>query len=219
MIAICIFVVGAIGYGIVRFVQLSQEVVRLRSSPNAAQEIAKAEVANLVEEVKKLISVPSDEMPTVATVSDSEKLKNNAFFANAMNGDKVLIFTTTKKAILYRPSENKIIEVGPISIGTSSASQTEQTTFVLYNGTDVTGLTKTYEAQLKGLIPGTKVVDRDNAARRDYTTSLLIDLTGTHAASVYELGKMLGIEVGMLPEGEVKPTDAEYLIILGSDKK
>ncbi len=69
----------------------------------------------LVEEVGKIIELPQ-ETPTIATVSDVEKLRNQTFFSKAQNGDKVLIFTDSKKAILYRPSEKRIIEVGIVNI-------------------------------------------------------------------------------------------------------
>lgn len=70
----------------------------------------------LIEEVSKLISLPQDEEPTIATVSDPKLLKDQAFFANAKTGDKVLIYTKAKKAILYDPVNKKIIEVAPLNI-------------------------------------------------------------------------------------------------------
>ena len=77
---------------------------------------AQAEVDKLTTDVGKLIALPSDEKPTVATVSDAEKVKEQPFFKNAKNGDKVLIYTNAKKAILFRPSENRVIEVGAVNI-------------------------------------------------------------------------------------------------------
>ena len=73
---------------------------------------------NLLDQVSKLIILPLDEEPTVATVTDIEKLKDQAFFANAQVGDKVIIYSTAKKAILFRPSENKIVEVAPLNLET-----------------------------------------------------------------------------------------------------
>lgn len=215
-----VVVVSFIGLGVYKYVELRNEVIKLRNSPQGAQEAAKEETARLIEQVKKLISVPEDETPTVATVSDSEKLKSNAFFANAQNGDKVLIYSTSKKAIIFRPGENKIIEVGPISIGTPSATLTAKpVSFVLYNGTDVTGLTKTYETKLKSRISNAIVVDRDNAKKRDYAQSMLIDVNGTKTNEVTEVAKTLGLQTGPLPEGEVNPASADFLIILGNDNK
>ena len=61
-----------------------------------------------------------DEKPTVATITDIEKVKDQPFFKNAKNGDRVLIFTNAKKAILYRPTEKRIIEVGAVNINQAS---------------------------------------------------------------------------------------------------
>lgn len=80
---------------------------------------AKAEVDKVVAEVGKLIVLP-DEQPTIATVTDVEKLKDQAFFSKAKNGDKVLIYTEAKKAVLYDPINHKIVEVAPINIGNST---------------------------------------------------------------------------------------------------
>jgi cell division protein FtsB len=92
------------------------EVARL-SNP---QEAAKEEVRQLTEKVGNLVVLPN-ETPTLATVNDPAKLKDQAFFAQAEKGDKVLIFTQAKRAILYRPSTNKVIESAPVNIGDSSS--------------------------------------------------------------------------------------------------
>lgn len=71
--------------------------------------------AQLVDRVRRLMVIP-DEAPTIATVTDPEKLKDQAFFANAKTGDKVLIFSAAKKAILYDPVADKIVEVAPLTV-------------------------------------------------------------------------------------------------------
>jgi 4-hydroxy-3-methylbut-2-enyl diphosphate reductase IspH len=76
----------------------------------------------LRDDVAKLVQLPDNEIPTIATVSDVAKLQNQTFFANAKDGDKVLIFNMAKEAILYRPSSNKIIEIAPLSSGSSSTT-------------------------------------------------------------------------------------------------
>ena len=72
---------------------------------------------SVVAEISKIMILPVGEDPTVATVADPEKLKGQSFFVNAKKDDKVLIYTNAKKAILYRPSERKIVEVAPLNIG------------------------------------------------------------------------------------------------------
>ncbi len=74
----------------------------------------------LVMEVGKLMELPSED-PTVATVTDISRLKDQTFFQKAKNGDKVLIYTQAKKAILYDPNLKKIIDVAPLNIGSPSA--------------------------------------------------------------------------------------------------
>lgn len=81
------------------------------------QKLLQEETERLVGLVSQLIILPENEMPTVATVSDPEKLKDQPFFTNTKKGDKVLIYTNARKAILYDPENHKIIEVAPLNIG------------------------------------------------------------------------------------------------------
>jgi hypothetical protein len=81
------------------------------------EQAARQESERIKSEVARLIDVPQEEDPTIATVVDASKLTGQAFFKNAQNGDKVLMYAQAKKAILYRPSITKIIEVAPINIG------------------------------------------------------------------------------------------------------
>lgn len=72
------------------------------------------------EKVGKLLTLPTDEQPTVATVQDKEKLKDQPFFKDAQNGDKLLIYTKAQKAIIYREEGNKLINVGPVTLDTQA---------------------------------------------------------------------------------------------------
>lgn len=83
--------------------------------------LSSQEVAATLAAVNKLIVLPEGETPTVATVSDPAKLQGQTFFANAKIGDKVLIYTNAKMAYLYDPVGNKLINVAPLNIGTTSA--------------------------------------------------------------------------------------------------
>jgi hypothetical protein len=85
----------------------------LKNNPNAQVE---DENKMLISKVGKLMLLPVDEQPTIATVTDPAKLADQAFFANAKVGYKVLVFGVAKKAILYDPENNLIIEVGPVNM-------------------------------------------------------------------------------------------------------
>jgi heme/copper-type cytochrome/quinol oxidase subunit 2 len=92
------------------------------------QQVSQQEAIDLVARVGKLILLPTDEVPTIATVTDPQPLKNQPFFANAQKGDRVLIYTGAKKAILYNPTENKIVEVAPVNIGNQNQAPTATST-------------------------------------------------------------------------------------------
>lgn len=110
-IVVGLIVVGAAAFpGIYYYNKYKDAAKKLERNPLLLEENNQG----LIEEIGKLIDLPKDESPTIATVSDVEKLKNQPFFAKAKNGDKVLIYNTAKKAILYDPTGKKILEVGPL---------------------------------------------------------------------------------------------------------
>lgn len=90
------------------------------SKGSGSKTIDQTEAKALSEKVGKLILLPSDEIPTIATVSDPEALKDQAFFVDAKKGDKVLIYSNAKRAILYDPEANKIITVAPLDTKTQN---------------------------------------------------------------------------------------------------
>lgn len=120
VIVLLIIIFGGLSFlGVNKYHNLQKENKRL-SNP---EESAKLDLERLKASVASLVDVPTGEEPTTATVTDIDKLKNQPFFAKAQNGDKVLIYPKAKKAILYRPSTNKIIELSTITSDTKSPAQ------------------------------------------------------------------------------------------------
>jgi hypothetical protein len=182
--------------------------------------IEKIETQELVSKVGKLIELPQKETPTIATVTDSAKLKDQSFFAKAKNGDKVIIYVNEKMAILYDPTANIIRQVSPLNLTSQTASGSTQLKMIkvaLYNGTKIVGLTNTVEKDLKAKIQNIEISEKVNAKKSDYQKTLVIDLTGGRKADVEALAQELKGDVGTLPEGEEKPKDAEILVILGQN--
>lgn len=106
--------------------QLQQQIAAQQQAPEKAND---DEALRLKAAISEFMELPADETPTVATVVDAEKVREQSFFRNAANDDKVLLFATAGKAILYRPSTNKVIEVAPINLGQEQAdSTTEEST-------------------------------------------------------------------------------------------
>ena len=109
-ILVFLIVIVAVG-GVFSSIYMWKKVKNLEN-PSLAVE---SEVRRIVGDISKIVVLPSDETPTLATVSDPEKLRSQPFFSNAEVGDKVLIYTVSKKAILWRPSVSKIIEISAIN--------------------------------------------------------------------------------------------------------
>ena len=112
--AVIVIAIVAVFFGAYFYYQWSL----VRQNPQA---IAQQEAADLVAKISKLIVLPANETPTVATVSDPEALKDQPFFASAQKGDKLLIYAQAKKAVLFSVTLNKIIDVAPLNIGTQKA--------------------------------------------------------------------------------------------------
>lgn len=186
-------------------------------------EAARQEMKTLVERVGNHIELPNEE-PTVATVSDKEKLADQPFFQKAENGDKVLIYTQARKAILYRPATNKIIEVSTVNLGeaaganASASPGTKEVKVVLRNGTTTIGLTNELEPEIKKTAPNLNIIKKENAARSDYETTLVITLTDKGQKIASELAKYFNTTVTELPPNESQPADADVLVIIGKDK-
>jgi hypothetical protein len=90
----------------------------MRMTKDDPQEAARKEAEEVVAAVSKLMVLPADEEPIIATVADPAQLMDQPFFKNASKGDKVLIYNNAKKAILYSPEQNLVVDVAPLSVGT-----------------------------------------------------------------------------------------------------
>lgn len=121
IIVLVLSLIGAGAGGTYYYHNKYQEVNLKLSNP---EKRAQEEVAKMVAEIGQIMELPMDEQPTVATVLDKDKLKDQGFFAHAENGDKVVIYSKARKAILYRESTKKIIEVAPIDLSQPESSKT-----------------------------------------------------------------------------------------------
>ncbi len=84
--------------------------------------IAENEARAMAQKVGLLVILPTDETPTVATVSAPHLLKDQIFFKEAKKGDIVLIYANARKAVLYDPGVNKIVNISNISIDSKGRS-------------------------------------------------------------------------------------------------
>jgi hypothetical protein len=210
LIIVLVVIVLAGGYaGTYYFYHKYQNV---KKNPEA---VMQDESNRLIAQVGQLMMLPTDETPTVATVLDKEKVKDQAFFKNSENGDKLLTYAKALEAILYRPSANKIVAVGPIYNSDQTTASSQPVKIAYYNGTGTTGATTAIEKKINDkFTTAVTTASKDNAAKTDYQGITVVDINGSLADGAKTIADFLGGKVGTLPAGEAKP-NADILIILG----
>lgn len=188
------------------------------------------EVSMLAEKVRQHMDLPY-ETPTIATVSDLEKLKSQPFFSRAKQGDKVLFYQSLKKAILFRPSTNRIIDVATLNIGgtsgvnsnviiTPSVTKTERNDkdlrVIVWNGTTTSGIAQKGEDALKAVANITVKKAEEGSQKRDYENTIVINLNGVPEAKIKEIAGVINGKIEKLPTFEEAPP-YDILIILGRE--
>ena len=82
-----------------------------QSTQNSGQQVA-AEVLN---KLRNHMDIPAEPQPTVATITDVDRLREtNEFYNKAENGDHLVI--TETRAILYDPDRDLVLDVVPVRI-------------------------------------------------------------------------------------------------------
>lgn len=211
LLSLSVILFGATGYFFYQYQKLAR-------NPIAAQEANQKETQKLTKDIGKLMLLPKDETPTVATITDVEKLKDQLFFKNAANGNKVLIYPDSKLAVIYDPKANLIVSVGPVNFSQQQTQQVQKTRIGLRNGTNVIGLTHKVEADIKKSFPEVDIVLKDQDKQTGYEKTIVVVLNDASKDTAAELAKALSFQVDKLPEGETKPTEVDILIIVGKDK-
>ncbi len=84
------------------------------NNPNVS--VNKNSSDQILADLGKLMVLPDNEQPTIATVSNPEFLKSVPFFDKAKIGDKVIIYVKSKEAILYDPIVKKVVQIAPLNL-------------------------------------------------------------------------------------------------------
>jgi len=157
----------------------------------------------------------------VAIIEHADTLRSHPFFANVHDGDKLLIYKESAKAILFRPLTNEVIAFAPLdAVPSSSYEEIHGTPVVaLRNGMGTPYDMKTFEAELTFVSPESVVVDNENASRSDYKKSFIVDVVGTKKDEAQMLANRLRLTVSTLPDGEFRPpAGVDFLVVLGKDR-
>ena len=105
-----ILAVGAAGYFSCQYWKVARE------APADTGSVATPdEVAETVALVSRHVLLPTDETPTVATITDTESLQGQEFFKNAKIGHKVLVYSEARLAILYDASLDRVVNMAQLN--------------------------------------------------------------------------------------------------------
>ncbi len=217
-VVVVLGLMGFAGWSFLKYQQTKTQVDKL-SNPEAQQEAIAKEREEVLAKVGKLMILPEDEEPTIATVTDAEVLAQyQPFFRKATDGDKVIIYVQSGKSIIYSPDKNIIVNVGTISVQGNNALQldTENPLNVeIRTGGASQERVDVLIEQLGKVVNVSNVVE---AANQDYQGPVIVALTNDEdrlqQAQIFaaNLGVQLTTE---LPVGEA-PSDAEVVVIVGN---
>jgi hypothetical protein len=228
LILLVVSAAGA-GYFYYRYDTVQSEYENFKNDPRA---IAREDVLALIEKVGRLTTLPEGESPTIATVNDAELLSAQPFFKNAKVGDRILIYSESKRAILYRPDTDKIIEFANLNLTSRDGigknvvkgdvagkadEVKEPLKLAVYNSTQESGLTVRVTDHIGKTLTEFEfeTVDRGNAVG-SYETTLVVVLNADYTTEAASLANALNAAVEDLPEEEDVP-EADVLVIVADD--
>lgn len=200
--------------------RLQMQIEQLKIDP---QSINRDEIKSLIEKMSKLIALPEGETPVLFPF-EKEKYNDQQVFSKTENGDKILIYSNAKKAYIYRPSRNVIVDVIPVNIGDTATPVVAGVTVdkpvrvALVNGTLVANRAGELEQRIiQKKIQGLNVVSKATAKTSDYQKTLVVDLTGSMSEQAKSLAILLEADVATTTS-EIRP-NADLMVIIGENFK
>ncbi len=200
----------AIGY---MYYKTRQQLKQL-STPEGQRVVAQAEVKDIVGRLGKLTLLPNED-PVVATILDSKYLATqSAFYKDAQNGDKLVVYPKAQKAFIYSPDRNIIVNAGPLIVDQSQNKSQQQVRVEIRNGSSSTGAGIKMKQQLAA--QGVNVTTVGDAANKDYFQTLVIPVNSSlNRDSLTQFAEKLGgVVQDKLPVSEPAST-ADVVIIIG----
>lgn len=214
---------AAFGWSFWSYQNVKKDLAILKD-PQLASELSQKETSELIGKLSKLMVVPADRDPVVAVINDVEMLAaTQDFYVPAHNGDKLIMFQDSRKAVIYDEDDNRIVNVGPIyfdngdgATSTDPAIVADRLNIELRNGSTTQGVAVDLRDRLQANY-AFNIIKMAKAGKTDYSGFTLVDKTnGSKNSLVESLQKELGATVVKdVPSGEPNTT-AEILIIVGN---
>lgn len=221
LISLLVLALGAFAWSFFNYQSVKKEVEVLKD-PSLAQRLNEEQTQELLKKVGKILVLPQEKNPVVAIINDVELLASNQdFYKDAHDGDKLIIYQNSRKAIIFDEDNNRVVNVGPVfynnADGTSQppTTQTDRITIDLRNGSSQPNATVPVRDNLSTNY-AFNVTRLSKAANSNYSGITIVDLSEGKASYVEQLQKALSATVVQsLPEGETSAS-TEVVVIVGS---
>ena len=77
-------------------------------------QLSEKEIKSLLTAASSLILLPEEE-PTIVTITNAkEAAAQQTFYQGSVDGDKLIVFPKAQKALIYSPSREILVNVGPV---------------------------------------------------------------------------------------------------------
>jgi hypothetical protein len=169
--------------------------------------------AKYIAEVSKLYEIPAKdkEDPTFAIVSDQTNLdelkKISKFYENTKTGDVILLYKEANIAILYRPSDKKIINTDSYLVATTNPNVKAEIAIIA-----PVALQADIEKKISDKFKNIEITNKSEP-KTAITKGIVVDVNGNETDASKQLAELLGYSVDKLPAGEVAPEGAKLVIV------
>ena len=200
----------------------AQKQLSALTDPNIRNELNQEQTKALLAKIGQLLVLPQNEEPVVATIQDVEVLASTQdFYKDAENGQKLVVYSAARKAIIYDEAKNKLVNVGPLVVTNAEG----QAAPIRVDGRITLDIRNGSNQKDKGIVIRDQLASEaafliqnlGKAANTNYGATVVVDLSGgAKSEQVKKLTDILGVATtDKLPEGE-RPTSAEVVVIVGN---
>ncbi len=94
------------------------QIVQIKSADKTSQDTPRTKSEDIVSRVSKIILLPEDEVPMIVQLNRESVADENKdeFIKDAKEGDYVLIYPAREWSVIYRPSENRLVNADQVTV-------------------------------------------------------------------------------------------------------
>ncbi|MFI5271183.1 MAG: LytR C-terminal domain-containing protein [Candidatus Saccharimonadales bacterium] len=166
--------------------------------------------------VGRHIVLPTGETPTLATITGHDKLDHSSIlYSKGKDGDRVLIYVQAGLVYIYRPSIDRIVAVGPVSVD-QGIPESKNASITIEDSTNRPTIAQQVKDKVQTAYPYSKVSIGSGTNKPNFPSTLIIDNTNNKDNLVNDLTSLLNAKRGVVPLSEDK-LSSDMEIIIGTD--